>query len=172
VSKPALGSADRALVDGFLSRRRVLRGALASGVALSMFSFLATPEIEAQALAGNRLYDQLGGLGGITAVMNTFVGNLASDDRISHFFTSLPAPRLKRLEELLIQQVSSASGGPVTYTGRDMQTTHAGLKITMNDFNALVEDLVAALDTNGVSAGAKQMLLGALAPLASDIVTA
>jgi hypothetical protein len=33
-----------------------------------------------------------------------------------------------------------------------------------------VEDLVAARDPNGVSADAKQTLLGALAPLAGDIV--
>ena len=53
-----------------------------------------------------------------------------------------------------------------------MKSVHAGMGITMQDFNALVEDLVAALDGNGVSAAAKRMLLGALAPMASDIVTA
>ena len=74
--------------------------------------------------------------------------------------------------QLLIQQVANASGGPVTYTGSDMKSVHAGLHITMSDFNALVEDLVAALDKNGVSMAAKQTLLGALAPMASDIVTA
>jgi hemoglobin len=167
-----LKSSDRALVDSFMSRRRLLQGAAAGGIALSMLTFQMTPEIEAQALAGNRLYDQLGGLAGITGVMNDFVGNLAGDTRISHYFTALPPLRLKRLEELLIQQVSNASGGPVTYTGRDMKTTHLGLGISMADFTALVEDLVAALDKNGVSAPAKQALLGALAPMASDIVTA
>src|SRR5579859_1829433 len=141
-----LSVADRALIDGFLSRRRLLQGAAAGGVALTMFSFQLTPEIEAQALAGNRLYDQLGGLAGITAVMNDLVANLAGDSRISHYFTTLPAQRLKRLEELLVQQVSNASGGPVTYTGGDMKTVHAGLGISMADFTALVEDLVAALD--------------------------
>ena len=60
----------------------------------------------------------------------------------------------------------------MTYTGQDMATAHAGMGITMDDFNALVEDLVAALDGNGLSTRAKQMLLGALAPMASDIVTA
>jgi hemoglobin len=169
---PLLKPADRALVESFISRRRLLQGAAAGGALLAFLSFQATPEIEAQALAGNRLYDQLGGLAGITVVMNDFVSNLAADSRISHYFTSLPAIRLKRLEELLIQQVANASGGPVTYTGLDMKTAHATLGITMDDFNALVEDLVAALDSNQVSASAKQSLRGALAPMASDIVTA
>ena len=168
---PQLTVADRALVDTFMTRRGLLRGAAATGLALSIFSFQKTKEIHAQQLTSNSLYDQLGGLVGINAVMNTFVANLAADDRISHFFTALPARRLARLEELLIQQVASASGGPVTYTGLDMVSAHASLGISMDDFNALVEDLVAALDANGVSAGAKSMLLGALAPMASDIVT-
>ena len=68
--------------------------------------------------------------------------------------------------------MANASGGPVEYTGGDMKSVHAGMGITMQDFNALVEDLVAALDANGVSPAAKRMLLGALAPMASDIVTA
>ena len=169
---PSLKPSDRALVDAFMSRRRLLQAAAAGGLALGMLHFVKTPEIEAQALAGNRLYDQLGGLAGITAVMNDFAINLANDSRISHFFVSLPPLRLHRLEELLIQQVSAASGGPVTYTGTDMKSAHEGLNITMDDFNALVEDLVAALDKQGVSTGAKQTLLGALAPLAGDIVTA
>jgi hemoglobin len=114
----------------------------------------------------------LGGLAGISGVMNDFIGNVAGDDRINAYFVKLPAIRIARLKELLIQQVAMASGGPVTYTGRDMGTTHAGKGITMDDFGALVEDLVAALDGNGVSPRAKQLLLGALAPMASDIVTA
>jgi hemoglobin len=169
---PALTPSDRVLVESFISRRRLLKVAAAGGVAVSLLSFQKTPEIEAQALAGNRLFDQLGGLVGITAVINDFVANLLVDSRINSFFTSLSAQRSKRLAELLIQQVANASDGPVTYTGSDMKSVHAGLDITMDDFNALVEDLVAALDQNGVSTSAKQMLLGALAPLADDIVTA
>lgn len=171
VPLPHLSPADRTLVDTFVSRRRLLMGASA-GFALSALSFARTQEIHAQQLTGSSLYDQLGGLAGISAVMNDFVGNLAGDDRINEFFVNLPPLRLARLKELLIQQVANASGGPVEYTGGDMASVHAGKGITMDDFNALVEDLVAALDNNGVSARAKQALLGALAPMAADIVTA
>ena len=84
-----LSASDRALVDRFLSRRGLLRAGAATGVALGLFGFSKTPEIEAQQLTGNSLYDQLGGLAGITAVMNTFVGNVAADNRINSFFVTL-----------------------------------------------------------------------------------
>jgi hemoglobin len=171
VAIPRLSIQDRSLVDQFVNRRRLLIGASA-GMALSLLSFGKTQEIHAQQLTGTSLYDQLGGLAGISGVMNDFIGNVAGDERINAFFVKLPAIRISRLKELLIQQVAMASGGPVTYTGQDMLSVHAGMGITMDDFNALVEDLVAALDGNGVSPRAKQMLLGALAPMASDIVTA
>jgi hemoglobin len=166
---PALPREGRALVDRFLARRGLLGAAVAAATALS-FEFSMTKEIAAQQLTGTSLYDQLGGAAGITAVMNQFVANLAGDARISAFFTSLPAQRVARLKELLIQQVAAASGGPYAYTGRDMKTAHAGLGITTADFTALVEDLVMAMSTLQVPMAAQQTLLGALAPLAGDIV--
>jgi hemoglobin len=51
-----------------------------------------------------------------------------------------------------------------------MKSTHAGLGISMADFNALVEDLSKSLDVFMVPAQEKGELLAALAPLSSDIV--
>jgi hemoglobin len=51
-----------------------------------------------------------------------------------------------------------------------MKTTHAGMRITNGDFNALVEDLVAALDKFKVPAKEKGELLGLLGPMKKDIV--
>jgi hemoglobin len=51
-----------------------------------------------------------------------------------------------------------------------MKTTHAGMKITTAAFNALVEDLVKALDTFNVPAREKNELLSVLGPMKSDIV--
>ena len=53
-----------------------------------------------------------------------------------------------------------------------MTTAHAGMAITVADFNALVEDLVKALDQYQVPTAEKQELLNALAPMQTQIVTA
>jgi hemoglobin len=79
---------------------------------------------------------------------------------------------LDRLNTLLVEQIGEASGGPQKYSGRDMKTTHAGLEITEDDFNALVEDLVMALDKFKVGEMEKSELLSVLGPMQSDIVTA
>jgi hemoglobin len=51
-----------------------------------------------------------------------------------------------------------------------MKTTHAGMKISTGEFNALVEDLVKALDTFKVPVAEKNELLALLAPMKKDIV--
>jgi hemoglobin len=51
-----------------------------------------------------------------------------------------------------------------------MKTTHKGMKVTTAAFNALVEDLVNALDTFNVSKQEKDDLLSVLGPMKRDIV--
>ena len=113
------------------------------------------------------LYERLGGTGPITAVVGKFVSNVAADKRINGYFAKADIPKLKRQ---LVDQVCQASGGPCTYDGKDMKTTHKGMKITSAAFNALVEDLVAALDTFNVPEQEKGELLSVLGPMKSDIV--
>ncbi len=113
------------------------------------------------------LYDRLGGKSAITAVVDEFVGNVAKDPRINGRFASTDIPRLKGH---LVDQVCAATGGPCTYTGRDMKTTHRGMRITNAEFAALVEDLVSALNHFNVPGPEQTELLGLLGPMKSDIV--
>jgi hemoglobin len=114
------------------------------------------------------LYDRLGGKPTITAVVDDFVGRVAADSRINGKFANANIPRLKTM---LVDQLCQASGGPCTYTGRDMKTTHGGMMITGDDFDALVGDLVTTLNTFKVGDREKNELLNALGPMKKDIVT-
>jgi len=51
-----------------------------------------------------------------------------------------------------------------------MKSAHRGMGITTADFNALVEDLVGALDTFNVAAADKNQLLAVLGPMQGQIV--
>ena len=113
------------------------------------------------------LYDRLGGKDAITAVVDDFVANVAADTRINARFANADIPRLKTM---LVDQICEATGGPCKYTGKDMRTSHTGMKITEAEFNALVEDLAQALDKHKVGETEKSQLLGALGAMKGDIV--
>jgi hemoglobin len=113
------------------------------------------------------LYDRLGGKPAITAVVDDFVGRVAADNRINGKFANADLPRLKMM---LVDQICQASGGPCTYTGRDMKTAHAGMGISSAEFDALVRDLVATLNKFKVPEREKNDLLAALGPMRNDIV--
>ena len=138
-----------------------------SGLLLSL-SGCNTMGSSAHTMATDKsLYDRLGGKPAITAVVDDFVGRVAADTRINGKFATADIPRLKML---LVQQICEASGGPCTYTGRNMKTTHAGMGISSADFDALVSDLVATLNQFKVPEREKNELLGALGPMKGDIV--
>jgi hemoglobin len=114
------------------------------------------------------LFDRLGGSAAVTAVVDDFVARCAADDRINQKFARTDVPRLKAM---LVDQVTAATGGPATYTGRSMAETHDGMGVTAGEFDALVGDLVATLDQFSVPSAEQNELLGILGPLRSDIVS-
>jgi len=137
-------------------------------IAAAVAAVLCTTTAQAQMLAPKRtLYERLGGLPAITAVVDDFVGNVARDRRINGFFAKTNIPRLKFL---LVQQICQASGGPCIYTGRDMKSTHRGMGVAGRHFDALVQDLGRTLKKFKVPAQEQKELVAALAPLKKDIV--
>jgi hemoglobin len=119
--------------------------------------------------ANAELYERLGGQGAIVAVVDEFIARVAADDRINLRFINTDIPRLK---SLLVEFVCMATGGPCKYSGQDMETSHAGMEIVDEEFDALVEDLTGALDKFHVPAKEKGELLGALGPLKPRVVIA
>jgi hemoglobin len=113
------------------------------------------------------LYERLGGLDAIAAAVDSFAARCAGDDRINAKFARTDIPRLKKM---LVDQLCEATGGPCTYTGRDMRAAHDGMGVTAGEFDALVEDLVATLDEFNVPKAEQDELLSLLAPLRGDIV--
>ena len=117
--------------------------------------------------AKKSLFDRLGGKPAIEAVVEKFVGRTTTDPRIKHRFHNTDPGELKRL---LAEFVCQATGGPCRYTGRDMKTAHAGMDLVEDEFNAVVEDLVAALDELHVPEAEKGEILAALGPLKGHMV--
>jgi hemoglobin len=119
------------------------------------------------------LWDRLGGEKAVRAVVHDFVAAAAGDPKVN--FTrdgkyKLDAEDVKKLEQLLVEQISSATGGPLKYTGRDMKKTHAGMKITTAEFKALAGHLVATLNKYNVPQREITELVELIGSTANDIV--
>ena len=137
-------------------------------LAVALFATtVGAPALSQAATDDRSLYERLGGTGPITAVVGKFVTIVGGDKRINGYFAKADLVQLKKH---LINMVCQASGGPCEYTGRDMKTTHKGMGVTGAAFNALVGDLVEALDTFNVPEREKGELLGVLGPMQKDIV--
>jgi hemoglobin len=117
-----------------------------------------------------RLYQRLGGSQGIARVVADFTTTMVGDARVNERFKGLKPPEVEKFKSNLADQICEMAGGPCSYSGKDMKSAHKGMKITEAEWTATIENLVKALDKNNVNAQAKQQLLGALGPMAKDIV--
>lgn len=113
------------------------------------------------------LYASMGGDAVLRAAVDRFAEIVEADDRINFTFAETDIPKFK---ELLFEQLCEISGGPCHYTGRDMHTAHAKLKINNAEFNALAEDLYIALNKVGVAYRLQNKLMALLAPMQRQIV--
>ncbi len=148
--------------------KSIFVAALLVGVSLSVSACADTMmKADMKSSAQPSLYQRLGGKPAITAVVDEFIANVAADKRINKRFAHADIPHLKTK---LVEQICAGSGGPCAYTGRDMKTAHRGMNIQGGEFNALVEDLVKALDKFKVPAQEKNDLLAVLGPMKTDIV--
>ncbi len=151
------------------TRTTLLTALAALSLSLTACGGKATPDTTPAAAADTRtLFERLGGLDAITAVVDDMVANIAADARINTFFANADITNLKAK---LVEQICAASGGPCTYTGKSMKESHTGMGVKEEHFNALVEDLVKALDKYKVQDPERTELLTALGGMKGDIVT-
>ena len=80
------------------------------------------------------LYERLGGYDGITGFVNNLLPRLEEDSLLGRFWENRGDDGIEREKQLLIDYLCSKAGGPVYYTGRDMKTSHKGMKISESDW--------------------------------------
>ena len=113
------------------------------------------------------LYDRLGGVDAITAVVRAVVDRQLKDGRISQKFARTSEDRvIKEFVDLFC----ATTGGPCTYTGRDMTEAHHNMGVTSGEWDAFVEDVVAVLNDFKVGKAEQDGLLNILAPSRPEIV--
>ncbi|HEY7533335.1 MAG TPA: group 1 truncated hemoglobin, partial [Nitrospiraceae bacterium] len=101
--------------------KRILACLAVGGLLVTLAGCNTMESSAGKTMADKSLYDRLGGKPAITAVVDDFVGRVANNARINGKFANANIPRLKTM---LVEQICQASGGPCTYTGRDMKSSH------------------------------------------------
>ena len=112
------------------------------------------------------LYQQLGEREGIADVVEDLLYLIVEDDRINQQFKGMD---VAQFHHNLTDQLCELSGGPCSYTGREMRELHSDMAITDTQFNALAENLILAMEQNDIPTGAQNRLIKRLLPLYPDI---
>lgn len=106
------------------------------------------------------LYDQLGGQAGVDAIVYQMIVNIAHDERVVDRFKGVDIEKFRRG---LVLYICSVSDGGCVYEGDSIQVVHAGHNYTDTEFNAIVDNLIRALDKQQVATPVQNKLLARLA---------
>jgi len=146
------------------TRRPVLAGLLLFLLCTGLAAADSTPK---------SIYERIGGEAAIRGVVDDFVPAAAADPKVN--FTrdgrwQASDAAVSHLKSMLVEFLSSALGGPQKYSGRDMKSTHQGLRITQGEFDALAGHLKATLEKHKVPSAEVNAILKIAASTANDIV--
>ena len=118
------------------------------------------------------LFENLGGKVGITAIVDDVVEAHMINPAISaRFLPYKDEPkRLASIKKHTVDFFSAGSGGPVTYGGRDMPTTHKGMNINAEEYQHTVDDIMLVLGRHNIDEQSQVNVLAILSSLKDSIV--
>jgi hemoglobin len=120
-----------------------------------------------QSATEQSLYDALGQYEGITKITHQLILVIAKDERVKHRYKGA---NMSKFKKGMSDYVCAAVGGPCEYKGDNMQLVHAGHNYTNTEFNAIVDDLILAMEQCGIPVTTQNRLLAKLAPAYKDVV--
>ncbi len=119
------------------------------------------------------LYERLGGVYPIAAVVDDFIDRVMDDPRLNANPKIDEAHhRVSRagFKYLVTEMVCWATGGPQTYTGRTMKDSHQHLDITEAEWGYFLDDFHACMDRFTMPDAERAELLAIVVSTKGDIV--
>ena len=118
--------------------------------------------------AQTSIYETIGGEDALVAVVDDFYDRVVADPQLAPFFAGVA---MKPLKGKQVEFFAQALGGPRVYQGQSMSQAHQGRGITQADFDKVAYHLTSSLVAAGVPGDLVAQIIGAVAPLANDIVS-
>jgi hemoglobin len=113
------------------------------------------------------LYQKLGGAQRIAAIVDEALDRHAANPLLAPRFRGKDLPQLKQLGT---QFFCAGSGGPQRYEGRDMRTAHAGMNISEQELIAVMDDIIAAMQSQGCGTNEVNAVLAILYQLKGEVL--
>lgn len=113
------------------------------------------------------LFEQLGGVAGITRLVAEFYDRVLADPALSPYFQHVALDKLRRMQ---FEFFSAALGAPTRYSGRSIMQAHAGRRISMPHFHQFVCHLAVVLENTGLGAEQQREVLARIEDYAGDVV--
>jgi hemoglobin len=119
------------------------------------------------------LFERLGGTGGITMIVDDVIEAHMNNPAIkARFIPYKEQPeRMAAIRKHTIDFFSAGSGGPVTYTGRDMPATHRGMNISPDEYMYVVDDILLVLKKYKIDEESQKDVLAILWSLKDMIIS-
>jgi hemoglobin len=114
------------------------------------------------------LYDRLGGAAGITALVDDVIAAHLANPIVQTRFQNIKD--LEHAKKMAREFFGAGSGGPEPYTGRDMRTTHRGMNISEQEYLAVMDDIMGALDKHRMDEATKKDVLAIIYSLKNEII--
>ena len=114
------------------------------------------------------LYERIGGEPKARAIVEDIWNNHAANPIVKDRFANSDPVYVK---EKVFEIFAAATGATdVKYTGKDMKAAHAGMNISEMEFNAVVDDVLKACESNGLTQDEQNEILAILWSVRKQIV--
>jgi len=120
--------------------------------------------------AEQSLYERIGGEEKARAIVSDIWDNHSKNPIVKDRFAGSDPAYVK---QLVFEIFAAATGATdVKYSGKNMKAAHAGMNISEMEFNAVVDDVLAACASNGVEQQEQNEVLAILWSVRKEIVNA
>lgn len=114
------------------------------------------------------LYERLGQREGIRRITRSLLDNHMANPIVKKRYEA--SDNLERVEQRVVEFFCAGAGGPESYTGQDMLTTHRGMNISEQEFVSVIDDAMAALESNGIELSTRNEVLAILWSLRGEVI--
>jgi hemoglobin len=148
---------------------------IGASIVLALGALVAATSVAQQSAAVTKapLYERLGGLKGISLVVDDFIDRIVVNKTLNRNPAidagrkASPAPYLK---VQVAQLMCEVTGGPCKYAGKDMKSSHAHMNISEKEWDVMAGEFKRSLNKFKVPAAEQNELFEIVGKTKADIV--